>query len=227
MKSSISLNKESCFLAVIFDMDGLVLDTESTYSFAWQEAAEQMGYVLSDNFCCSLSGLHYQQIELRLKECCGDGFDLKQFNRLSGENWYKFVRQQGISVKKGFFNLLEILHSKKIPFGLATNSGRANALECLEFANIQTVFSTIVTRDEVNRGKPDPEIFLLAAELLNVSIGYCVVIEDSLTGIQAANNSNASSVYIPSVLPAEITAVDIADYYFNDLDELAQIINQE
>ena len=227
MGSFISLKQDLCFSAVIFDMDGLVLDTEASYFIAWQQAAAQMGYVLSDEFCLTLSGLHYQHVEQRLKELCGVDFDLQQFNRLSGDYWFQFVRQQGISVKKGFFNLLKMLRSKKIPFALATNSGRANALECLEFANIQTVFSTIVTRDDVKRGKPDPDVFLLAAKLLNVPITQTVVIEDSLTGVQAASLSGAYSVFIPSVLPVDKIAVDIADYFLNDLDELAQFINQK
>ena len=76
--------KLSDISAVIFDMDGLVLDTETTYFVAWQQAANAMGYVLSDSFCLSLSGLHYKDIEPKLMAWCGADFNLQAFNQLSG-----------------------------------------------------------------------------------------------------------------------------------------------
>ncbi len=217
--------KNRPLLAVIFDMDGLVLDTEYTYFFAWQSAASKMGFEINEDLCRSFSGLHYQHVEQRLLDHFGTGFDLKRFRQLSGSHWYRFVKKQGIAVKKGFNRLLDVIELHNIPYCLATNSGRSNALECLEFANIQSVFSIILARDDVKNGKPDPEIFLLAAEVLNVSIDQCLVVEDSLTGIQAAAQSGATSVFIPSVKPVETAAVDLADYYLNNLAELAQIIH--
>ena len=214
------------FSAIIFDMDGLVLDTESTYCIAWQKASIEMGYEFTEDLCFSMSGLHYQDVEKRLLAYCGADFDLKHFNRLSGKYWHQYVNRQGIPVKKGFFNLLEILNNKGIPFCLATNSGQANALECLEFAGLHDVFSLIVTRDQVKKGKPAPDVFLLSAKQLNVPISQCLVLEDSLTGIQAASNAGASSIFIPSVLPFQSTTVDLADYFLNDLDEFALIILQ-
>ena len=214
------------FSAIIFDMDGLVLDTESTYCIAWLKASIEMGYEFTEDFCFSMSGLHYQDVEKRLSAHCGADFGLKQFNRLSGKYWHQYVNQQGIPVKKGFFNLLKILNDKGIPFCLATNSGQANALECLKFAGLNDVFSLIITRDQVEKGKPAPDVFLLSAEQLKVPISQCLVLEDSMTGVQAARNADACSIFIPSVLPFQSTTVDLADYFLNDLDELALIILQ-
>ena len=214
------------FSAIIFDMDGLVLDTETTYSIAWQKASLEMGCVLKDDFCLSMSGLHYQDVEAKLLDFCGTNFDLKLFSQLSGKFWRDYVDQHGIPVKKGFFNLLEVIKARKIPFCLATNSRKLNALECLKLANIDDVFSLIVTRDDVKHGKPAPDIFLAAAKALNKSISKCLILEDSTTGIQAAVNSGACSIFIPSVYPFDLTSANLASHLFNDLDQLAQIINR-
>ncbi len=220
------LTKLQNISAVIFDMDGLIIDTESTYLIAWQQASLKMGYEFTHDFCISMSGLHYQDVENKLLDFCGRDFDLKLFNQLSGALWHEYVNQYGIAVKKGFFNFLEIIQTQNIPFGLATNSRKLNALECLQLANLGGVFSVIVTRDDVKHGKPAPDIFLTAAKALNRPISQCLVLEDSTAGIQAAVNSGACSVFIPSVHPFADTTATLADYLFDDLDQLAQIIKR-
>lgn len=209
------------FAAVIFDMDGLVLDTESTYIVAWQQAADAMGYHLSEEFCRSLSGLHYQDIEPKLLEYCGAGFDLATFNRLSGDYWRAYVNARGINIKHGFTGLLDALIRRKVPYCLATNSRTLNALECLELAGIGGVFSLIVSRDHVPCGKPEPDIFLTAAALLQVDIKRCLVLEDSHAGIVAASRAGAVSVFIPSVAQIDPRTLELCDLTVNDLAQLA------
>lgn len=215
------------FSAIIFDLDGLVLDTEITYRHAWIKAANNMGYHLSEDFCRSMSGLHGEDVEKKLGDFCGLSFDFRQFYNLSGKYWHQQVKQQGIAVKKGFFNLLRVIQANNIPFCLATNSPQVNVLECLQYANLSDVFPLMVTRDDVKHGKPNPDIFLLAAELLQVNISQCWVLEDSKTGIQAAVSARANSIYIPSTFPFALSTVDLADYFFNDMDELAKLFSAQ
>jgi beta-phosphoglucomutase len=211
--------KSSYFSAVIFDMDGLVLDTESTYVIAWQQAAKEMGYTLSEPFCLSLSGLHYKDIELKLMAYCGADFNLQAFNQLSGFYWHEHVNTNGINIKHGFIDLLEFIVQQQIPYCLATNSRAINAYECLELAGIQAVFSTIITRDDVRHGKPKPDIFLKAAELLQVPISQCLVLEDSYAGIAAASRAGAFSVFVPSTEPVDPLALELCDMMITDLAE--------
>lgn len=207
-------------------MDGLVLDTESTYIIAWQQAASAMGCDFSDDFCLSLSGLHYQAVEQKLVEHCGAEFDLETFNRLSGDFWREYVGVHGIKVKHGFTGLLELLIRKKIPYCLATNSLAVNVLECLELAGIEEVFSIIVTRDHIQYGKPEPDVFLKAAELLQVDIGRCLVLEDSHAGIVAASRAGAVSVFIPSTAQADPQTVELCDLMVSDLAQLTNALSQ-
>jgi beta-phosphoglucomutase len=209
--------KLSDFSAVIFDMDGLVLDTETTYFVAWQQTAKAMGYTLSESFCLSLSGLHYKDIELKLIDWCGANFNLHTFNHLSGIFWRKHVNTHGIKIKQGFIQLLEFIDQQQIPYCLATNSQAINAYECLELAGIEDIFSIIITRDDVERGKPAPDIFFKAAELLQVPISQCLVLEDSYAGIEAASRAGAFSVFVPSTEPVDPMAAELCDLMLIDL----------
>ena len=209
--------KLSDISAVIFDMDGLVLDTETTYFVAWQQAANAMGYALSDSFCLSLSGLHYKDIEPKLMAWCGADFNLQEFNQLSGIFWREHVNTYGINIKHGFTQWLEFIVQQQIPYCLATNSRAINAYECLELAGIKDLFSIIITRDDVQHGKPAPDIFLKAAELLQVPINQCLVLEDSHAGIVAASRAGAFSVFVPSTEPIDPLTVDLCDVMMVDL----------
>ncbi len=214
------------FSAVIFDMDGLVLDTESTYSIAWQQAASIMGYDFSPDFCLSLSGLHYQDIQLKLLDYCGTNFNLQTFNALSGECWRDHVKVHRITIKHGFFELLALLKQQKTPFCLATNSHAINARECLELAGIGESFSLIISRDDVLLGKPEPHIFFKAAELLQVDISQCLVLEDSHAGIVAASRAGAITVFIPSTTQVDPATLELCDLMVNDLAELSAKLKQ-
>jgi beta-phosphoglucomutase len=209
--------KLSDFSAVIFDMDGLVLDTETTYFVAWQQAAKAMGYALSEPFCLSLSGLHYKDVELKLIASCGDDFNLRAFNQLSDIYWHEHVNTHGINIKHGFTELLEFIVQQQIPYCLATNSRAVNAYECLEIAGIKDVFSIIITRDDVQHGKPAPDIFLKAAKLLQAPIRRCLVLEDSHAGVVAASRAGAFSVFVPSIETVDPLTVELCDIMMIDL----------
>jgi len=213
------------FRAVIFDLDGLVLDSESGYFMAWQLAAKQMGCELNEAFCLSLSGLHGPVINKRLIEYCGADFDLAVFSSLSGQIWQEQVKNRGIPVKKGFHILLECLRQRALPFCLATNSRRIDAEQCLALAGIGGVFSNIVCRDDVANPKPAADIFIKAAECLGLNNCDCLVLEDSPTGVAAAVAADSPCVYIPSCLPADPDASRQANLVLEDLAQVADFIS--
>ena len=148
---------------------------------------------------------------------CGADFNLQAFNQLSGIFWREHVNAHGINIKHGFTQLLEFIVQQQIPYCLATNSRAVNAYECLELAGIKDVFSTIITRDDVQYGKPAPDIFLKAAELLQVPISQCLVLEDSHAGIVAASSAGAFSVFVPSTEPVDPLTVELCDVMMIDL----------
>lgn len=212
------------FSAVIFDMDGLVLDSEAAYFIAWQQAAATLGYSLSDEFCFSMSGFNGQDIKQKLLAECGEDFDLQGFNQIASQIWREHIDQYGIPVKPGFHDLLAFIIEQELPYCLATNSRRDNTLECLEKAGLTNVFNTIVSRDDVVQGKPAPDIFLIAAQRLQVTIQRCLVLEDSHTGIVAAHAAGALTVFIPSVMPANALTVELCATMMPDLITVLQTL---
>ncbi len=206
--------------AIIFDMDGLILDTETTYFTAWQQAAEQLGYIISDEFCAGLSGLPFTVIGSRLTDYIGRDFPFTEFYNLSGELWRKRVQREGIAVKQGAYEILHYLQNAQVPFCLSTNSREVNARECLNYAGMSDVFEILVCCDHVQQPKPAADIFLLAASRMQQAIGSCLVIEDSLTGLMAAQNAEAFSVCVPSTADKDGRMQALAGLVLNDLNEL-------
>ena len=210
--------------ALIFDMDGLVLDSETAYLAAWAQAVTHMGYVLDQDFFLSLSGLHADRIMSRLIESCGSDFNIAEFWRLSTRHWQQHVRLHGIPVKTGFFPLLTHIKQRGLPYCLATNSPRQDALYCLKLAGLEQVFPFLVCRDDVSHGKPAPDVFLKAADLLDTAISDCLILEDSATGVSAAVAAGGPCLFIPSVLPADAGAASQALAVLDDLGQVCGFI---
>lgn len=209
------------FSVVIFDLDGLILDTEPTFRFAWQQAANQLGYSLTDDFWESLSGMQYQDILFQFRHHCGNDFALESFVQLSSDYWRSHVSTHGIRVKSGVFELINCLNDRQIPYCLATNSPQINARESLSVAGVDSAFPVIISRDQVQQGKPAPDLIFLAAKYLQTPVDHCLVIEDSWVGIQAASSAGAQSVLISSPnCPDYSLAWTLADYWFADLCQL-------
>ena len=218
------MHRLPAFTALILDMDGLLLDTEITYLKAWQQAALSQGYDLDEQFCLSLTGLHYQAVEQQLMAYCDRKLNLDEFRLASGRYWRQHAKRYGIALRYGFEPLLEVIHRLDIPYCLATNSLGSNADECLQFAGVRELFPDIISRDLVMNGKPAPDIFIKAAKVLGAEITDCLVAEDSVTRIEAAKNAGAFSVFIPSVLPVDAQMAEKPDLILDNLADLAIMI---
>ena len=184
------------FEAIIFDMDGLVLDSESTYSRAWQAAAEEIGKRLDQEMCESLFGQHADDVVRSLKSFWGSSFDAQKFFLLAERHWKRDLELNGIRRMDGFDRLYDRIVSQNIPFALATNSDGPYAQRCLIASNLDAAFSVLVTRDQVISGKPEPDLFLEAASRLGVRPDRCLVLEDSRTGLEAAKAAKMSAFLI-------------------------------
>lgn len=210
--------------AVIFDLDGLVLDSEATYIAAWRQATAEMGFLLPETFWASLSGLSGDAVDRMLRQQCGENFDIDRFHRIGSERWHSQVSEHGIPIKKGFFRLLTVLKQLGLPFCLATNSRRQDALHCLGLAGLVQTFPLVVTRDDVVNGKPAPDIFIESAQLLGIAIGDCLVLEDSAVGVSAAVAAGSFCVCVPSVLPVASSIIAAGIMVMDDLEQVADSI---
>ena len=210
------------FKGFIFDLDGLVLDTEPTYFAAWQQAIVEMGYQIELEFIYCLSGCSYDQVETQLQVWLGQDFDLVFFKQLSTECWWNYIHQYGIVVKKGVISLLDFAQAHAIPICIGTNSSYIYAQKCLTIAGLNQRYPLMVTSDDVQHVKPAPDIFLRAAERMAVDIKHCVIFEDSYVGIAAASASGAKTVCVPSTFPLNPKILELSDYVFDDLTQVLE-----
>lgn len=210
--------------SIIFDMDGLVLDSEATYFAAWRQAALEMGHELDQRLSVSLSGKHGDQVKQGLIDYFGSDFEIERFYDLSSQYWREQVQQQGIPVKAGFFLLLRQLQKLGLPFCLASNSRRPNVIQCLEYAGLNQVFPFIICRDDVENPKPAPDLFLASAASMQMAGENCLVLEDSPVGIAAAVAANCPCIFVPSQLPIDPQAARCANRVVSSLEQVADLI---
>ncbi len=186
--------------AVILDMDGLMIDTEPLYKTALQKTAREFGYTLTDDFMMHLVGRPDPDCRKMIAEHTGPDFSINSFWEQWPKLWKSEAQSKGIGQKPGLQEFFNFLSKWNIPTAIATSSSRKQAFFSLDAANITHPFDHIVTGDEVEKGKPAPDIFLKAAEKLNVKPESCVALEDSENGIQAAYSAGMFTIMIPDMM---------------------------
>ena len=183
--------------AVVFDMDGLMLDTEPLYKMAWQRASADVGYELDDVSYTRLVGRPTGDCEAALRAQFGSEFPLDRFRVRWPELWQAGVAEAGIATKPGLFELLAFLDQRGLRLGVATSSEAEYAEFSLRSAGLAGRFAVVVTGDQVTRGKPAPDIYVEAAARLRVKPERCVALEDSEAGILAASGAGMIALLIP------------------------------
>lgn len=212
--------------AVVFDMDGLMLDTEILYQRAWTQAANALGYAYDEAFYLQTCvGRTVEACEAALTGRFGDDFPLEAFRQLWQQLWRQEVEQQGIPLKPGLLDLLAFLDQRRIPFAVATSSDLAYAVFSLAAAGLRDRFGCIVTGDQIQHSKPAPDIYLEAARRLGVNPAGCVALEDSEAGVQAAAAAGMRVLLIPDLKPPTAAGRQAALHVLASLYEAAQILS--
>jgi beta-phosphoglucomutase len=183
--------------AVVFDMDGLLLDTEPFYKAAWQGAAADLGFVLDDASYAGFVGRPNDACERDLVTQFGPGFPLERFRARWPERWRELAASRGIQQKRGVTEMLAFVEARGLPFAVATSSDIDYATFSLRHGGLDGRFPVIVTGEEVTHGKPAPDIYLEAARRLSVPPASCVALEDSEAGILAARAAGMRPLLIP------------------------------
>jgi len=183
--------------AVILDMDGLMVDTEPLYKTAWQTAARDLGYDLHDDRYAKLVGRTTEAGERVLVAEFGASFPLEAFRELWPGLWRLEAGRGGIHRKPGLTELLAFIADAGLPVAVATSSEELYTRPTLEGAGLADYFDVIVTGEQVQHGKPEPDIYLEAAHRLSVAPADCIAFEDSEAGIIAVSRAGMTGVLVP------------------------------
>ncbi len=186
--------------AVLFDMDGLIFDTESMAKQSWQFAAIDQGLVLSDEQYQQFIGTPGSECEEMVAKLFNGKIDMERYKRVRNDDLHN-RREKGISLKPGFNSLFTAIEQCGLKIALVTSSPLSDVEH--NFQNIQVLdkFNTIVTAENVRRGKPNPECYQLACKQLGLLPQECLVLEDSNNGVRAGIGANCHAIMIPDLLP--------------------------
>jgi len=185
--------------AVVFDMDGLLIDSEGMVRSAIIQAGVNLGFDMPISLCAAMIGLPDKQGILKIREHFGPDFPLERY--LAEERRQIDLRRaEGIALKTGVLEILDHLDRRALPRAVATSSSRRSAEEHLTHNGVYDRFHAIVAREDVERHKPNPDPFLKAADLLGVAPEHCLALEDSHNGVRAAHAAGMMTVMVPDLL---------------------------
>ncbi|WP_438446073.1 HAD family hydrolase [Gorillibacterium sp. sgz5001074] len=219
------MRKKSELDLVIFDMDGLMLDTESVSFYAWREAARGFGYEITMDLFRSTIGTNAAMTQAFYRSQFGETFPVEQVYEQRVRIAEEWIEQNGLNVKPGLFELLDTLKEAGIRRAVATSTHRTKAKRHLAAAGIAPYMEAMVCGDEVTRSKPDPDIFLKAASLLGCHPGRCLVLEDSEAGIRAASLAGMVSIMVPDLKQPDETTKALAFRLCSSLTEVKALLD--
>lgn len=185
--------------AALFDMDGLLIDTEAVYIEAYRLAAGAIGVEMPISLCHAMIGVPTAECEALIQHHFGPEFRVDHFQttfRIQADR----ILADNVPVKPGAAELLEFLAGRGVPCALATSSRPTTAQRYLGRAGLLHHFAAIATRYDVERAKPHPDVYLEAARRLGVAPERCLAFEDSSVGLTAAHAAGTMAIMVPDIL---------------------------
>ena len=209
--------------ALLFDMDGLIFDTEVMHKKCWQYAAEEQGLTIDEQFYQSFIGVQTKACEDKLINYFTDNFDLARYQTVR-DKLLSACQQQGPEFKDGFQSLFLCLKNHNLSCALVTSSSRAEVEHYFHNTSYLKQFDAIITAEDVENGKPNPDCYLLASQQLAVAPRHCLVLEDSNNGMRAGLDAGCLAAMVPDLLlPGEDIRMR-ANFIFDSLNDVTALI---
>lgn len=185
--------------AIIFDMDGLMIDSERVTFECYQERLKDMNLTMDEKFYKTLLGKPIKGIYQRFYDVYGNDFPIENVIQDVHQLMAERFETEGVPVKKGLVELLHYLKDNNYKTIVATSSNRDRVDKILAQAKITEFLDDSICGDEVTKGKPNPEVFLKSCQKLGVNVDEAIVLEDSEAGIQASYDANIKVICIPDM----------------------------
>lgn len=207
--------------ALIFDMDGLIFDSERVVQRSWNEAGTALGYGRVGEQIYHTLGFNVKRREAYFKSIYGQDFPMEEFGNLTRKVFYDIAESEGIAMKKGVRELMDFARERGIRIGLATSSRQEYSVRQLTEAGIWEYFDGCVFGDMVTKAKPNPEIYLKACEAVGVCPAKSMALEDAPAGIRASHAAGMIPVMVPDLVePME----EIRKLCYRRVDSLIDVI---
>ncbi len=187
--------------AVVFDMDGLLFDTEKLYRRATIAAIAAHGRELPESFYASVVGLSGPAIQIAFRERLGEDFDFTSLWKVATGHVQRLIESE-LQLKPGAVELLDALEARNLPRAIATSSRREMVDRYLGLHDLHPRFDLIVAQGDYARGKPHPDPYLKAAERLGLAPGDCLALEDSHHGVRSAASAGMMTIMVPDLVAA-------------------------
>lgn len=210
---------------VIFDMDGVLVDSERLYLRFWREACAAFGLNLSEEQGLSLRSNSPEEAIPKFKAWFGEDTDYMQIRELRRKQMAAYIDEHGVELKPGASELLEHLRLRGIKIALATASPIKRAEHYLAPHGLFDRFEAIVGGGMVANGKPAPDIYMCAAQLLGLPCSECIAVEDSPSGIISAHTAGCITVMVPDLTPPQDELLPLIDYVCDNLSEIENILD--
>jgi beta-phosphoglucomutase-like phosphatase (HAD superfamily) len=215
--------------AAIFDMDGLLFDTERLCCDAWRSVASAAGYAMEDDLFLRCVGRNNRDTKSLVMDALGPDFPYDDFNRDARVWMQARMAENGPPEKPGIRVLFDFLKSSNIPIALATSTSEKSARWMIERAGLTPYFTAFAFGSEVERGKPEPDIFLLARDRIGAATEVrrsdeCVVFEDSPAGLRAAAAAGMKPVFIKDLVTP---TSDVLALVWKEIPSLEQAASEE
>ena len=207
---------------VIFDMDGLMFDTERLATVLWNQVGDELRIDMTEEFLDSFRGQNPTAIRNAFLQRFGREFDFDGCMGRKDELQHRYIEEKGVPLKEGLPELLEYLKGQDIRMAVATSTQQSLAEKMLKIAGVYEYFDAVAYGNKVKRSKPFPDIFQKAAEDLGVPMRECLVLEDSISGVQAGKAAGGYIIHIPDVV---VVPEEVKDGITAELRSLRDVID--
>ena len=185
--------------AVIFDMDGVLIDTEKWLTKYWCQAAGEAGFPMEMKHALAIRSLAGKYAEQYLQGIFGDDFSYWEIRERRKELMREHLKKHGVEKKQGADELLDYLREHKIKTGVATATDMPRTRSYLTEIGIYDKFDEIICASMVENGKPKPDIYLYACKRLGLTAGECIAVEDSPNGVRSASSAGLRTIMVPDL----------------------------
>lgn len=215
--------------AVVFDMDGVIFDSEKLYRKHWMITGEEYNIpeITMRELCNRIAGATKEHNEKLMKSYFGEDFDYNTFRGKTMERMDEDIRQNGLDLKLGVKELFHFLKERGIKIGLATSTIRQRAERNLRNAGILEEFDQIIYGGNVPNGKPAPDIYLKACEELGVAPSEAMGIEDSINGVKSASGAGLYTVMVIDLIEPTEEIRPLANQIYHSLFEIIDLLQGE